>query len=57
MRCKLLLQHYARYQEQPTAQVREVCGGTIATSAELVKGVTLKKGNYAKYRELRHRIV
>jgi hypothetical protein len=43
MRCKLLLQHYARYQEQPTAQVQEVGGGAIATSAELVTGVTLKR--------------
>jgi len=41
MKCKLLLQHYARYQEQPTAHVREVGGGAIAKSAELVKGVIL----------------
>jgi hypothetical protein len=43
MRCKLLLQHYARYQEQPTAQVEEVGGGATAKSAELVKGVTLRR--------------
>jgi hypothetical protein len=43
MRCKLLLQHYARYQEQPTAQVQGVGGGAIAKSAEPVKGVTLKR--------------
>jgi hypothetical protein len=42
VRCKLLLQHYARYQEQPTAQLQEVGGRAIAKSAELVKGVTLK---------------
>jgi hypothetical protein len=42
-RCKLLLQHYARYQEQPTAHVREVGGGATAKSAELVKGVILKR--------------
>jgi hypothetical protein len=43
MRCKLLLQHYARYQEQPIAHVREVGGGAIAKNAELVKSVTLKR--------------
>jgi len=43
MRCKLLLQHYARYHEKPTAQVQEDGGGAIAKTAELVNGVTSKR--------------
>jgi hypothetical protein len=43
MRCKLLLQHYARFQEEPTARVREVGGGATAKNAYHVKGVTLKR--------------
>ena len=42
MRCKLLLQHYARYQEQPTTRLVS-WWVAIAKSAELVKGVILKR--------------
>jgi hypothetical protein len=43
MRRKLPLQRYARYQEQPTAHVREVGGKVTAKSAELGKGFILKR--------------
>jgi hypothetical protein len=45
-RCKLLLQHYARFQEEPTARVRGIGGGATAKNAYHVKGVTLKRKLY-----------